>query len=59
MLLKHVALNLGDMTDLIQQLKDTLNPEVCRGFVDCFLLRAQKEVVPVYLLIHVGIKVAF
>uniref|UniRef100_H3CWK1 Cytochrome P450 2K1-like n=1 Tax=Tetraodon nigroviridis TaxID=99883 RepID=H3CWK1_TETNG len=42
LLLKHV-MNLGDMTDLIQQLKDTLNPEVCRGFVDCFL-RKQKEV---------------
>lgn len=47
LLLKHVGMNLGDMTDLIQQLKDTLNPEVCRGFVDCFLLRKQKEVVGV------------
>ncbi|TWW70017.1 Cytochrome P450 2K1 [Takifugu flavidus] len=43
LLLKQVAMNFRDMTDLIQQLKDTLNPNVCRGFVDCFLLRKQKE----------------
>ncbi|XP_029014809.1 cytochrome P450 2K1-like [Betta splendens] len=28
---------------LIQQLKDTLNPNTCRGLVDCFLTRQQKE----------------
>lgn len=40
-------MNLRDMKDLIQNLKDTLNPEDCRGYVDCFLLREQKEVVGV------------
>ncbi|XP_068605726.1 cytochrome P450 2K1-like isoform X2 [Brachionichthys hirsutus] len=28
---------------LIKNLKDTLNPELCRGFVDCFLTRKQKD----------------
>lgn len=52
-------MNLGDMKDLIQRLNDTLNPEVCRGFVDCFLLRKQKDVVGVQLLIQVLIKAFF
>lgn len=52
-LLNHVAKNVGDIKDLIRHLKETLNPEVCRGYVDCFLLRKQKEVVGVYLLIQV------
>uniref|UniRef100_UPI0037E83669 cytochrome P450 2K1-like n=1 Tax=Semicossyphus pulcher TaxID=241346 RepID=UPI0037E83669 len=32
-----------DVRDNIKRLKETLNPELCRGFVDCFLIRKQKE----------------
>ncbi len=32
-----------DVTDLIKDLKETLNPHICRGLVDCFLIRKQKE----------------
>lgn len=49
LLLELVAKNFRDMTDLIQQLKETLNPDVCRGFVDCFLLRKQKEAVGMFI----------
>lgn len=52
LLLSHIAMNFRDMTDLIEQLRETLNPEVCRGFVDCFLLRKQKEAVGIWLLVQ-------
>lgn len=32
-----------DVKDLIKHLKETLNPNMCRGLVDCFLIRQQKE----------------
>ncbi|XP_037331360.2 cytochrome P450 2K1-like [Pungitius pungitius] len=32
-----------DVKELIMHLKDTLNPQLCRGLVDCFLIRMQKD----------------
>ncbi|XP_041633564.1 cytochrome P450 2K1-like [Cheilinus undulatus] len=32
-----------DIKELVKNLKDTLNPHICRGLVDCFLVRKQKE----------------
>ncbi|XP_062421998.1 cytochrome P450 2K1-like [Pungitius pungitius] len=32
-----------DFKELIMHLKDTLNPQSCRGLVDCFLIRMQKD----------------
>lgn len=40
--LKNVEMTMQDNKDLIGHLKETLNPHVCRGFVDCFLIRKQK-----------------
>uniref|UniRef100_A0A3B5RBE0 Cytochrome P450 2K4-like n=1 Tax=Xiphophorus maculatus TaxID=8083 RepID=A0A3B5RBE0_XIPMA len=29
--------------DLTQKLKETLNPQICRGLIDCFLIQKQKD----------------
>ncbi|XP_075942070.1 cytochrome P450 2K4-like [Anarhichas minor] len=42
-LLKNVAVTVRDVKDLMMHLKETLNPHFCRGLVDCFLIRKQKE----------------
>ncbi|XP_028267915.1 cytochrome P450 2K1-like [Parambassis ranga] len=42
-ILKNVEMTVRDVTDLIKHLKETLNPHTCRGLVDCFLIRKQKE----------------
>uniref|UniRef100_A0A3Q1B2T6 Cytochrome P450, family 2, subfamily R, polypeptide 1 n=1 Tax=Amphiprion ocellaris TaxID=80972 RepID=A0A3Q1B2T6_AMPOC len=42
-ILKHVENNGRDVKDLVKHLKETLNPSMCRGFVDCFLIQQQKE----------------
>lgn len=36
-------MTIRDVKELIKHLKETLNPHTCRGFVDCFLIRKQKE----------------
>nr|XP_015801058.2 cytochrome P450 2K1 [Nothobranchius furzeri] len=36
-------MSIRDVRDLIQQLKETLNPQMCRGLVDCFLIQKQKD----------------
>ncbi|XP_046893417.1 cytochrome P450 2K1-like [Hypomesus transpacificus] len=36
-----VDITLEDINELIKGLKETLNPQMCRGFVDCFLARQQ------------------
>ncbi|KAJ0058084.1 hypothetical protein NL108_007360 [Boleophthalmus pectinirostris] len=41
-ILTNVAETVNDVQNLITNLKDTLNPELCRGFVDCFLMRKRK-----------------
>ncbi|XP_018536346.1 cytochrome P450 2K1 [Lates calcarifer] len=43
LILKNVEMTVRDVKDLIKQLKETLNPHTCRGLVDCFLIRKQKE----------------
>ncbi|XP_069005187.1 cytochrome P450 2K1-like [Embiotoca jacksoni] len=42
-IVKHLENNIRDVKDLIKHLKETLNPHVCRGLVDCFLIRKQKD----------------
>ncbi|XP_070779250.1 cytochrome P450 2K1-like [Enoplosus armatus] len=43
LILRNTETNIIDVKGLIKQLKETLNPHVCRGLVDCFLIRKQKE----------------
>lgn len=42
-MLKNVEQNIKDVKNLAKALQETLNPNICRGFVDCFLIRKQKE----------------
>ncbi|MED6281454.1 hypothetical protein CHARACLAT_021771 [Characodon lateralis] len=42
-MLKNVMMTTRDVKDLIEKLRETLNPQICRGLVDCFLIRKQKE----------------
>uniref|UniRef100_A0A3B4ES68 Cytochrome P450 2K1-like n=1 Tax=Pundamilia nyererei TaxID=303518 RepID=A0A3B4ES68_9CICH len=41
--LKNVEMNVRDIKNLIKHLKETLESGLCRGLVDCFLIRKQKE----------------
>ncbi|XP_042247656.1 cytochrome P450 2K1-like [Thunnus maccoyii] len=43
LILKNVEMTVRDVKDLIKHLKATLNPHICRGLVDCFLIRKKKE----------------
>ncbi|XP_068435685.1 cytochrome P450 2K1-like [Clinocottus analis] len=43
LLLKNVAMAVGDIKELSLHLKETLDPHHCRGLIDCFLIRKQKE----------------
>ncbi|KAG7242878.1 hypothetical protein INR49_018133, partial [Caranx melampygus] len=43
LILKNVEMTVRDVKQLIEQLKETLNLHTCRGLVDCFLIRKQKE----------------
>ncbi|KAM4598250.1 cytochrome P450 2K1-like [Polymixia lowei] len=43
LLMENFESNAADIRDLIKHLKETLNPQMCRGFVDSFLMRKQKE----------------
>ncbi|XP_068565184.1 cytochrome P450 2K1-like [Cebidichthys violaceus] len=38
---KAVAFNMKQNSELFSRLKETLNPQMCRGFVDAFLVRKQ------------------
>ncbi|XP_047212665.1 cytochrome P450 2K1-like [Girardinichthys multiradiatus] len=42
-MLKNAMMTTRDVKDLIKKLRETLNPQICRGLVDCFLIRKQKE----------------
>uniref|UniRef100_A0A3B3U105 Cytochrome P450 2K1-like n=1 Tax=Poecilia latipinna TaxID=48699 RepID=A0A3B3U105_9TELE len=42
-MLKNGEKTIRDVKKLMQKLKETLNPQTCRGLVDCFLVRKQKE----------------
>ncbi|XP_014049738.1 cytochrome P450 2K1 isoform X1 [Salmo salar] len=41
LLLKNIENNMKEMGELVRGLKETLNPQMCRGFVDSFLVRKQ------------------
>lgn len=43
LVLKNTEKAKGDVKELIRTLKESLIPQMCRGFVDCFLVRQQKE----------------
>lgn len=43
LILKYVQMNVNDICDLVKPLKETLNPQICRGIIDCFLIRKQKD----------------
>ncbi|XP_059204281.1 cytochrome P450 2K1-like [Centropristis striata] len=43
LILKNTETSISVVKDLINSLKETLNPHLCRGLVDCFLIRKQKE----------------
>ncbi|XP_037544920.1 cytochrome P450 2K1 [Nematolebias whitei] len=43
LMIKNAAISIRDVKDIIQQLKETLEPQTCRGLVDCFLIRQQKD----------------
>ncbi|XP_070836475.1 cytochrome P450 2K1-like isoform X1 [Chaetodon trifascialis] len=43
LILKNVETTVKDIKDIIKHLKESLNPHICRGLVDCFLIRKQKE----------------
>lgn len=43
LILTNIEMTIRDTKDLIKHLEDTLNPGICRGFVDCFLIRRKKD----------------
>ncbi len=43
LILENFETTIRDTKVLVKQLKETLNPDISRGFVDCFLIRKQKE----------------
>lgn len=54
--LKNVEMNVRDIKNLIKHLKETLEPGLCRGLVDCFLIRKQKEEVRLCVVFFVFFK---
>lgn len=42
-ILKNTIETINDVQDLATSLKETLNPQQARGFIDCFLVRKEKE----------------
>uniref|UniRef100_A0A672IQN1 Cytochrome P450 2K1-like n=1 Tax=Salarias fasciatus TaxID=181472 RepID=A0A672IQN1_SALFA len=42
-ILRNAQLTISDVKDLVKQLRETLIPHSCRGLVDCFLIRKQKN----------------
>lgn len=42
-MMKYAEMTIKDIKDLVIQLRNTLNPQTCRGLVDCFLIRKQKD----------------
>ncbi|XP_029574380.1 cytochrome P450 2K1 [Salmo trutta] len=41
LIIKNIADNKEEMKELVKGLKETLNPQMCRGFVDSFLVQKQ------------------
>uniref|UniRef100_A0A8C6TD67 Cytochrome P450 2K1-like n=1 Tax=Neogobius melanostomus TaxID=47308 RepID=A0A8C6TD67_9GOBI len=42
-ILNNSVEGINDVHDLVMGLKETLNPQLCRGFIDCFLIQKKKE----------------
>ncbi|XP_060921607.1 cytochrome P450 2K1-like [Labrus mixtus] len=42
-ILRNIEDTAQDIKVLIKSIKETLNPQICRGLLDCFLIRKQKE----------------
>ncbi|XP_032443873.1 cytochrome P450 2K1-like [Xiphophorus hellerii] len=42
-MLKNGETTMREIKDLTQKLKETLNPQICRGMIDCFLMQKQKD----------------
>ncbi|KAK2833445.1 hypothetical protein Q5P01_017334 [Channa striata] len=42
-MIKNSESNVRNTRNLIKNLKETLNPDICRGLVDCFLNRKQRD----------------
>ncbi|XP_023204709.1 cytochrome P450 2K4-like [Xiphophorus maculatus] len=42
-ILKNCETTMREIKDLTQKLKETLNPQICRGLIDCFLIQKQKD----------------
>ncbi|XP_027897294.1 cytochrome P450 2K4-like [Xiphophorus couchianus] len=42
-MLKNGETTMRKIKDLTQKLKETLNPQICRGLIDCFLIQKQKD----------------
>lgn len=53
--LKNVEMAVTDIKNLIKHLKETLEPGLCRGLVDCFLIVKQKEEVRQYVFFKIMI----
>uniref|UniRef100_A0A3Q2ZEI0 Cytochrome p450 n=1 Tax=Kryptolebias marmoratus TaxID=37003 RepID=A0A3Q2ZEI0_KRYMA len=43
LMLKNVEMTIRDMKAIVTQLKETLDPQRCRGLVDCFLIQKQRD----------------
>ncbi|XP_041812146.1 cytochrome P450 2K1-like [Chelmon rostratus] len=43
LILENTEMTMRDVKDLVNHLQESLNPHICRGLVDCFLIRKQKE----------------
>ncbi|XP_076608155.1 cytochrome P450 2K1-like [Chaetodon auriga] len=43
LILKNTEMSIRDVADVMKTLKESLNPDTCRGLVDCFLIQKQKE----------------
>lgn len=43
LIIKYVQQSCNNISDLVKPLKETLNPQICRGFIDRFLIRKQKD----------------
>nr|XP_020502834.1 LOW QUALITY PROTEIN: cytochrome P450 2K1-like [Labrus bergylta] len=43
LVMRNTARLVKNVKEIVKSLTETLNPQLCRGFVDCFLIRKQKE----------------
>lgn len=53
--MNYVECNFKEMAELVKGLKDTLNPEESRCFVDCFLINREWNSSPLLHLPHAAL----